>query len=87
MVDDTADNGNVLETIKQHSSFFLCTDNLLVMNQKALTGSLTNVESFVGDVGKLMADGMACFKERVKQQETTSQQNKESLLLLLVGHH
>ncbi|XP_008320635.1 kinesin-like protein KIF11 [Cynoglossus semilaevis] len=61
-------------------------DNLLVMNQKALTGSLTNVESFVGDVGKLMADGMARFKERVKQQETTSQQNKESLLLLLEEH-
>lgn len=54
------------------------------MNKAAAKGALTTVESFVGGVGQLVAEGVARCQERVQQQEALCLQDKESLLQLLV---
>ena len=59
-------------------------DGLLVMNEAALEGALTTVESFVGSVGPLVAEGVARCQEKVQQQEALCLQDKENLLQLLV---
>ncbi|KAM7408248.1 hypothetical protein PAMA_002108 [Pampus argenteus] len=61
-------------------------DGLLVMNEAVLKGALTTVETFVGDVGQLVGQGVARCQERVQQQEALCLQDKESLLQLLEEH-
>lgn len=56
-------------------------------NEAALKGALTTVESFAGDVGQLVGDGVARCRERVQQQEALCLQDKESLLQLLVRNN
>lgn len=53
-------------------------------NEVALNGALTAVESFVGGVGQLVAEGVGRCQDRVRQQETLCLQDKESVLQLLV---
>lgn len=55
-----------------------------MVNEAALKEALTTVESFVGGVGQLVAEGVARCQDRVRQQETLCLQDKESLLQLLV---
>lgn len=54
------------------------------MNEAALTGALTTVESFVGGVSQVVAEGVTRCQDWVQQQETLCLQDKESLLQLLV---
>lgn len=54
------------------------------MNEATLKGALTTVESFVGGVGRLVAEGVSRCKDRVQQQEALCLQDKESVLQLLV---
>ncbi|XP_034407180.1 kinesin-like protein KIF11 [Cyclopterus lumpus] len=61
-------------------------DGVLVMNEAALKGALTTVESFVGGVGQLVAEGVTRCQDRVQQQESLCLQDKESLLQLLDEH-
>ncbi|XP_058508009.1 kinesin-like protein KIF11 isoform X2 [Solea solea] len=68
------------------SSYSQAVDGLLGMNEAALTGALTNLETFVGGVGHLVAEGVARCQERVQQQEALCLQDKESLLQLLDEH-
>lgn len=49
-----------------------------------MKGALTTVESFVGGVGRLVAEGVGRCKDRVQQQEALCLQDKESVLQLLV---
>lgn len=53
-------------------------------NEAALNGALTTVESLVGGVGELVAEGVSRCQERVQQQEKLCLQDKETLLQLLV---
>lgn len=57
---------------------------LLVLNEAALKDSLTNMQSFVGGVGSLVADGVARCQEKVQQHKDLCPKNKEILLQLLV---
>ncbi|XP_045921769.1 kinesin-like protein KIF11 [Micropterus dolomieu] len=68
------------------SSYSQAVDGLLVVNEAALKEALTTVESFVGGVGQLVAEGVARCQDRVRQQETLCLQDKESLLQLLEEH-
>ncbi|XP_044070559.1 kinesin-like protein KIF11 [Siniperca chuatsi] len=68
------------------SSYSQAIDGLLVVNEAALKGALTTVESFVGGVGQLVAEGVARCQDRVQQQEALCLQDKESLLQLLEEH-
>ncbi|TNN73566.1 Kinesin-like protein KIF11 [Liparis tanakae] len=61
-------------------------DGVLVMNEAALKGALTTVESFVGGVGQVVAEGVTRCQDWVQQQETLCLQDKESLLLMLDEH-
>ncbi|KAM6915913.1 kinesin-like protein KIF11 [Xenentodon cancila] len=75
--------------VKHHdmlSSYSKAIDGLLVMNEAALKGALTTVESFVGGVGSLVAGGVARCQERVQQHEALCLQDKEGLLQLLEEH-
>lgn len=54
------------------------------MNEAALKGALNTVESLVGGVGQLVAEGVGRCKDRVQQQEALCLRDKESVLLLLV---
>ncbi|XP_034537702.1 kinesin-like protein KIF11 [Notolabrus celidotus] len=75
--------------LKHHdmlSSYSQAIDGVLVMNQAALKGALTTVESFVGGVGQLVAEGVARCQDRVQQQEAMCLKDKESLLQLLEEH-
>ncbi|XP_074532612.1 kinesin-like protein KIF11 [Halichoeres trimaculatus] len=68
------------------SSYSQAIDGLLVMNEAALKGALTTVESFVGGVGQLVAEGVARCQEKVQHQEAMCLKDKESLLQLLEEH-
>ncbi|CAJ1066898.1 kinesin-like protein KIF11 isoform X1 [Xyrichtys novacula] len=68
------------------SSYSQALDGLLVRNETALKGALTTVESFVGGVGQLVAEGVTRCQDRVQQQETMCVKDKESLLQLLEEH-
>ncbi|XP_041644620.1 kinesin-like protein KIF11 isoform X2 [Cheilinus undulatus] len=68
------------------SSYSQAIDGLLVMNEGALKGALTTVESFVGGVGQLVTEGVARCQDRVQQQEAMCLKDKESLLQLLEEH-
>ncbi|XP_051815656.1 kinesin-like protein KIF11 [Acanthochromis polyacanthus] len=61
-------------------------DGLLVKNEAVLKGALTTVESFVGGVGPLVAEGVSRCQERVQQQEALCLRDKEALLQLLEEH-
>ncbi|KAM7385191.1 hypothetical protein PAMP_001286 [Pampus punctatissimus] len=61
-------------------------DGLLVMNEAALKGALTTVETFVGGFGQLVGEGVARCQDRVQQQETLCLQDKECLMQLLEEH-
>ncbi|XP_070697514.1 kinesin-like protein KIF11 [Pempheris klunzingeri] len=68
------------------SSYSRAIDGLLVTNEAALKGALTTMESFVGGVGQLVAEGVARCQDRVRQQEALCLRDKESLLQLLDEH-
>ncbi|XP_042357940.1 kinesin-like protein KIF11 [Plectropomus leopardus] len=68
------------------SSYSQAIDGVLVMNEAALKGALSTVESFVGGVGQLVSEGVARCQDRVKQQEALCQKDRESLLQLLEEH-
>ncbi|XP_034754345.1 kinesin-like protein KIF11 [Etheostoma cragini] len=68
------------------SSYSQAIDGVRVMNEAALNGALVTVESFVGGVGALVADGVARCRDRVQQQEALCLQDKDSLLQLLEEH-
>ncbi|XP_074503183.1 kinesin-like protein KIF11 [Sebastes fasciatus] len=68
------------------SSYSRAVDGVLVMNEAALKGALTTVESFVGGVGQLVNEGVTRCRDRVQQQEALCLQDKESLLQLLEEH-
>ncbi|XP_037637702.1 kinesin-like protein KIF11 [Sebastes umbrosus] len=68
------------------SSYSRAVDDVLVMNEAALKGALTTVESFVGGVGQLVNEGVTRCRDRVQQQEALCLQDKESLLQLLEEH-
>uniref|UniRef100_A0A671W7P3 Kinesin family member 11 n=1 Tax=Sparus aurata TaxID=8175 RepID=A0A671W7P3_SPAAU len=61
-------------------------NGLLVMNEAVLKGALTSVESLVGGVGQLVAEGVARCRDKVQQQEALCLQDKESMLQLLEEH-
>ncbi|MEQ2191080.1 hypothetical protein XENOCAPTIV_020355, partial [Xenoophorus captivus] len=61
-------------------------NGLLVKNDAALRGALSTVETFVGGVQSLVADGVARCQEKLQQQEALSQEHKEGLLQLLEEH-
>uniref|UniRef100_A0A669EQN1 Kinesin-like protein n=1 Tax=Oreochromis niloticus TaxID=8128 RepID=A0A669EQN1_ORENI len=63
-----------------------CADGLLMMNEAALKGALTTVESFVGGVRPLVAESVARCEEKVQQNEMLCLQDKESVLQLLEEH-
>lgn len=74
---------------RQHdvlSGYSHAIDGLLSMNEAALKGALTTVESFVGGVGQLVAAGVARCRAKVEQQEALCLRDKESLLQLLEEH-
>ncbi|KAK5854325.1 hypothetical protein PBY51_015404 [Eleginops maclovinus] len=73
---------------QQHmlSSYSQAIDGVVVMNEAALKGALTTVESFVGGVGSLVSEGVTRCQDKVKQQEALCQQDKDSLLQLLEEH-
>lgn len=85
---------DVQRCIQQHgdkqrhmlSSYSQAVDGLLVMNEAALKGALTTVESFVGGVRPLVAESVARCEEKVQQNETLCLQGKESVLQLLEEH-
>lgn len=54
------------------------------MNEAALKGALNTVESLVGGVRRLVAEGVGRCKDRVQQQEALCLQDKDSVLQLLV---
>ncbi|KAM6996885.1 kinesin-like protein KIF11 isoform 3-T3 [Tautogolabrus adspersus] len=68
------------------SSYSQAIDGVLVMNEAALKGALTTMESFVGGVGQLVAEGVARCQDRVQQQEAMCLKDKESVLQLLEEH-
>ncbi|XP_060896368.1 kinesin-like protein KIF11 isoform X2 [Labrus mixtus] len=68
------------------SSYSQSIDGVLVMNEAALKGALTTMESFVGGVGQLVAEGVARCQDRVQQQEAMCLKDKESVLQLLEEH-
>ncbi|KAK5908848.1 hypothetical protein CgunFtcFv8_016871 [Champsocephalus gunnari] len=73
---------------QQHmlSGYSQALDGVVVMNEAALKGALTTVESFVGGVGQLVSEGVSRCQDKVKQQEALCLQDKESLLQLLEEH-
>ncbi|XP_029283274.1 kinesin-like protein KIF11 [Cottoperca gobio] len=85
---------NVQRCVQQHgaqhhdmlSNYSQAIDGVLAMNQAALKGALTTVESFVGGVGQLVADGVTRCRDKVQQQETLCLQDKDDLLQLLDEH-
>ncbi|XP_028279012.1 kinesin-like protein KIF11 [Parambassis ranga] len=68
------------------SGYSQAIDGLLVMNEAVVNGALTAVQSVVGGVGPLVAEGVARCQEKVHQQEGLCQKDKESLLQLLEAH-
>ncbi|KAM6922167.1 kinesin-like protein KIF11 [Lycodopsis pacificus] len=68
------------------SGYSQAIDGVLVMNEAALKGALTTMESFVGAVGQLVAEGVTRCQDRVQQQEALCLQDKETLLQLLDEH-
>ncbi|XP_054456825.1 kinesin-like protein KIF11 isoform X3 [Anoplopoma fimbria] len=68
------------------SSYSQAIDGVVVMNEAALKGALTTVESFVGGVGQLVAEGVTRCQDKVQQQEALCLQDKETLLQLLDEH-
>ncbi|KAK9541282.1 hypothetical protein VZT92_001339 [Zoarces viviparus] len=68
------------------SGYSQAIDGVLVMNEAALKGALTAVESLVGGVGQLVAEGVTRCQDRVQQQEALCLQDKETLLQLLDEH-
>ncbi|TMS04412.1 Kinesin-like protein KIF11 [Larimichthys crocea] len=68
------------------SSYSHAIGGLIVTNEAALNGALTTVESFVGGVGQLVAEGVGRCQDRVRQQEALCLQDKESVLQLLEEH-
>ncbi|KAM9847730.1 kinesin-like protein KIF11 [Aulostomus maculatus] len=68
------------------SSYSRSIDGFLVMNEAALKGALTGVESLVGRVGQLVSEGVARCQDRVQEQQGLRLQDKECLLELLEEH-
>lgn len=60
------------------------TDGMVEKNEAAYSGALTAVEAFVGGVGQLVADGVACCRDKVEQQQVLGVQDRDVFLQLLV---
>ncbi|XP_024152400.1 uncharacterized protein LOC112161484 isoform X2 [Oryzias melastigma] len=58
-------------------------DGLITMNEEAVKGAMTTMESFVGGVRSLVSEGVGRFQEELQQHEALCLQDKESLLQLL----
>lgn len=54
------------------------------MNEVVLKGATATMESFVGGVKQLVAQGVSRCMDRVQQQEALCLQDQESVLQLLV---
>ncbi|KAM4591688.1 kinesin-like protein KIF11 isoform 2-T2 [Odontesthes bonariensis] len=86
--------GNIQRCVQEHgakhqhmlSSYSHAIDSVLVMNEATLKGALTAVESVVGGVGSLVAEGVARCQQRVQQHEALCQGDKDLLLQLLEEH-
>ncbi|XP_055358789.1 kinesin-like protein KIF11 isoform X3 [Betta splendens] len=75
--------------IKHHEMLSSCSqavDRLLLTNESSLKGAVATVESVLGRVGQLVAEGVARCQERVQQQHMVCQQDKDTLLELLEEH-
>ncbi|XP_029376921.1 kinesin-like protein KIF11 isoform X2 [Echeneis naucrates] len=68
------------------SGYSQAIDGLLGMNDGALKGALMTIESFVGGIGQLVAEGVSRCQQRVLQQETLCLQDKGKLQQLLEEH-
>ncbi|XP_023188759.1 kinesin-like protein KIF11 [Xiphophorus maculatus] len=62
-------------------------DGLLVGNEATLRGALVAVETLVGRLQALVADGAACCREKVERHEALTREQREVLLQLLEEHH
>ncbi|XP_027881820.1 kinesin-like protein KIF11, partial [Xiphophorus couchianus] len=62
-------------------------DGLLVGNEAMLRGALVAVETLVGRLQALVADGAACCREKVERHEALTREQREVLLQLLEEHH
>uniref|UniRef100_A0A3P9P6R2 Kinesin-like protein n=1 Tax=Poecilia reticulata TaxID=8081 RepID=A0A3P9P6R2_POERE len=60
-------------------------DGLLVGNEATLRGALVAMETLVGGVQALVADGAARCREKVEQHEALTREQREVLLQLLVS--
>ncbi|KAM4730443.1 LOW QUALITY PROTEIN: kinesin-like protein KIF11 [Anableps anableps] len=67
-------------------SYAQTVDGLLAQNEAALKGSLVAVETLVGGVQSLVADGAARCREKVERHEALSREQKDGLLQLLEEH-
>ncbi|XP_008428684.1 kinesin-like protein KIF11 isoform X2 [Poecilia reticulata] len=61
-------------------------DGLLVGNEATLRGALVAMETLVGGVQALVADGAARCREKVEQHEALTREQREVLLQLLEEH-
>ncbi|XP_014908365.1 kinesin-like protein KIF11 isoform X2 [Poecilia latipinna] len=61
-------------------------DGLLVGNEATLRGALVAVETLVGGVQALVADGAARCREKVERHEALTREQREALLQLLEEH-
>ncbi|KAM4606947.1 kinesin-like protein KIF11 [Polymixia lowei] len=68
------------------SSYSQAIDGVLAKNEAALSGALVTMESFVGGVRQLVADGVARCQAKVQQQEALCVQNRDAFLQLLEEH-
>nr|XP_015832172.2 kinesin-like protein KIF11 isoform X2 [Nothobranchius furzeri] len=68
------------------SSCSQAVDGLLMMNEVALKSTVTTMESLVGGVRSVVAEGVARCREKLQQHESVCLQDKESLLQLLEEH-
>ncbi|XP_072246625.1 kinesin-like protein KIF11 isoform X2 [Leuresthes tenuis] len=68
------------------SGYSRAVDSVVLTNEAALKGALSTVESVLGGVGSLVAEGVARCQQRVQQHEALSRQDKDGLLQLLEEH-
>lgn len=68
------------------SSYSKAIDGMVEKNEAAYSGALTAVEAFVGGVGQLVADGVACCRDKVEQQQVLGVQDRDVFLQLLDEH-
>ncbi|XP_056903641.1 kinesin-like protein KIF11 isoform X1 [Takifugu flavidus] len=68
------------------SNYSKAVDGLLVTNEAALQGAMSTVESFVGGVGRLLAQNVSQCKEKIEHQQLLCLQDKERIVQMLDEH-